>query len=275
MTQINASLVLYNNREEQVLKAVKILLNSSLKVKLYIVDNSSNDDFKKLISLDNRIEYIYNNKNLGYGAAHNIAIKKSIDSGTPYHLILNPDVTFEKGVLEKLYFYMEQNRDTGLVMPEVLYPGGGIQYLCKLIPTPFDLIIRRFIPGRKFKEARNNIFELRFADYTSIMEVPCLSGCFMFIRTGVFKDTALFDERFFMYMEDLDLSRRIHEKYKTIYYPHCSIIHEFDKGSYKKNRLLIYHIISAVKYFNKWGWFFDKKRKTANRRVMMQLKKVN
>lgn len=67
------------------------------------MDNSSNDDLKELKNLDDRIEYIFNNANLGYGTAHNIAIRRSIADDVQYHLVLNPDIYFESGVLEELF----------------------------------------------------------------------------------------------------------------------------------------------------------------------------
>ena len=79
MPQINASIVHYHNKKEQLKKTIESFLNTVLDVKLYLVDNSSNDELKELKSIDSRIEYIFNNANLGYGTAHNIAIKKSID----------------------------------------------------------------------------------------------------------------------------------------------------------------------------------------------------
>jgi GT2 family glycosyltransferase len=85
------------------------------------------------------------------------------------------------------------------------------------------------------------------------------------VRTRIFEEVGLFDERFFMYLEDVDLSRRIHSQYKTIYYPDIHIYHHYHKASYKRFKHLKYHILSAVKYFNKWGWFIDKERKTINK----------
>jgi GT2 family glycosyltransferase len=169
---------------------------------------------------------------------------------------------------------MENNKDVGLVMPKVLYPDGNIQYLCKLLPTPLDLFGRRFLnfcPFKKIVEKRNEVYELRFTGYDKIMEVPYLSGCFMFIRTEVLKKVGLFDERFFMYLEDTDLSRRTHRVAKTIYYPYVHIYHEYGKGSYKSLKLLYYHIKSAIKYFNKYGWFFDKERQEINKRILKKL----
>jgi len=270
-TQINASIVLYHTKTKQLEKVIKSFLDTSLHVKLYLVDNSVNDDLKELKKLDDRIEYIFNNANLGYGKAHNIAIRKSIDENIPYHIVLNPDIYFNKGVLEELYKYMEQNKDIGNIIPQVLYPDGEIQYLTKLLPSPVDLIFRRFIPFQSWKEKRNEKFELRWTGYKDIANIPSLSGCFMFLRTSVLKDIGLFDENIFMYLEDTDLNRRIHRKYKTIFYPKVSIVHEYAKESYVNKKLLIYHIKSAIYYFNKWGWFFDKERDEINQKCLEEL----
>jgi GT2 family glycosyltransferase len=274
MKSINVSIVLFKNDQDLVKKAIYSCINSVLINRIYLIDNSPTDILSCLASLDSRIEYIFNSANLGFGKAHNIALRKSIEENIPYHLILNPDVYFNKGVLEELYYFMEANKDVGLVMPKVLYSDGTIQYLCKLLPTPFDLFGRRFLnfgPFKKIIENRNKIYELRFTGYDKIMEVPYLSGCFMFIRTEVLKKVGLFDERFFMYLEDTDLSRRIHRVSKTIYYPEVSIYHEYGKGSYKNPKLLKYHLDSAIKYFNKYGWFFDKERDEINKKTLKKL----
>lgn len=75
----------------------------------------------------------------------------------------------------------------------------------------------------------------------------------MFLRCSSLKDVGFFDENFFMYLEDTDLNRRIHSKYKTIFYPYVEIVHEYAKESYINKKLLKYHIQSAIYYFNKWG----------------------
>lgn len=271
MTRINVSIVLYHNQKKQIIKAIKSVLNTTLPIRLYLLDNSSSKELSELEKLDDRIKYIFNNSNLGFGKAHNIAIRKSIQDSVPYHLVLNPDVFFERGVLETLYQYMETHKDVGNIMPKVLYPDNNVQYLCKLLPTPMDLIFRRFVPIKKWKEKRNYLYELRFSGYDKIMNVPYLSGCFMFIRTSALRDVGLFDEKFFMYLEDTDLNRRIHRKYKTFFYPEVYIYHEFAKESYKNKKLLFYHIKSAIYYFNKWGWFWDQDRKRINKICLEEL----
>lgn len=264
MTDLSVSVVLFYKNVEEIKRLVDCVLDTSLKVKLYLIDNSSTCDFISLSEIDDRIQYVCNQANLGFGKAHNIAIKESIQQNIPYHLVLNPDIYFEKGVLERIFNYMEQNQDVGNLMPLVLYPNGEIQFLCKLLPTPADLIIRRFVPFKILTRKMDEQYELRWTGYNKIMNVPSLSGCFMFLRVNALKQVGLFDENFFLYLEDIDLNRRIHLMYKTVFYPNVKIFHKFDKASYKNHKALMIHIRSTIYYFNKWGWVFDKERKRIN-----------
>ncbi len=267
MTEISCSIVLYHNPVDEVRKAIESFLSCSKKIKLFLVDNSSDDSLRYQF-ISPQIEYIFTGKNLGYGAAHNIAIEK-IRNKSMYHIILNPDIEFSAGILESLFAFMQQNPDIGLVMPKVLYRSGETQYLCKKLPSPGDLFLRRFVPGPAkfiFKKLLA-AYELRHADYNSIMEVPNLSGCFMFIRTEAFSKVGAFDERYFLYLEDTDLCRRINEYYRTVYYPVESIIHGYRRASYKSLKLLRHHLNSSIKYFNKWGWFSDKERTIINNSI--------
>lgn len=265
---ITASIVTYHNNKDELKKAIDSFLNSKLEIKLYISDNSSNKEIEKLCN-DNRVKYIYNNANLGFGKGHNIAIKDAIKDGSKYHLILNPDIFFEGGVIEELYEYMEKNEKIGLTMPRVLYPNGEIQRLCKMYPNPINLIFRRFIPIKCIKEKLDYNYEMKFFDYNTEREIPILSGCFMFIRTFLLEEVGMFDENIFMYMEDFDLCRRIRKTgRKLMYYPKVTVYHKFEKGSFKNKKLLQYHMKSALYYFNKWGWLIDKERKKVNKEAI-------
>ena len=243
------------------------LTNCQLIEKLYLIDNSPINTLHSLATHP-KIEYIFNNANLGYGAGHNVAVKKAL-AKSKYHIVVNPDIMFEPGTIEKMYDYMQANHAVGLLMPKINYPNGTLQYACKLLPTPADLILRRFLPAALIKN-RTAYFEMHDSGYNKIMEVPYLSGCFMFLRTEALNKAGLFDERFFMYPEDIDLTRRIHKHYKTIFYPYADITHVHERGSYKSIRLLFVHIINMIKYFNKWGWFFDSERKQVNEKIRSQ-----
>jgi len=273
--QINGCIVLYENDENLLQKAINSFLNTTLHVRLYLIDNSPTDDLKYLSTLDNRIEYIFNSKNLGFGKAHNIALKKSLQQAVPYHLVLNPDVYFEKGTLESLYNYMQENNDVANVMPKVFYPDGRIQYLCKMLPSPMELIIRRFMPSEKIILKINHRYELRDSGYEQEMNIPYLSGCFMFLRVEHLKEIGLFDENIFLHMEDTDLNRRLYQRYRTMYYPRVSITHVHAKESHKRRNHLLMHIKSTLYYFNKWGWFFDKERRQINKNLEKMIIKLN
>jgi GT2 family glycosyltransferase len=268
MFEISCSIVLFNHKAEEVRKTIESFLACTKNIRLYLIDNSAEDTLRYEF-VSPRLEYIFNGRNLGYGRAHNLGIEKILEN-SKYHLILNPDVEFNAEILERLYKFMEERSDIGLVMPKVLYRNGELQYLCKKLPSPRDLFIRRFLPGRiklLFKHLMER-YELKFRDYNSIMDIPNLSGCFMFIRTKVFAEVGLFDEQYFLYFEDTDLCRRINENYRTVYYPRVSIVHGYSKASYKSFRLMRHHLKSSIKYFNKWGWFLDRKRILINRTVL-------
>lgn len=264
MNDITGSIVLYNNNIADVKKVIESFLNSTLIKKLYVVDNSEKDTLREPLGVYN-LEYIFTGKNRGYGAGHNIAINKSIGF-SKYHLILNPDIEFKPETLTGLFQFMEHNTDVGLVMPKVLYKNGDLQYVCKRLPTPVDLFARRFIPGIVKPLLKNylNQYEFKNKDYDSMMHVPHITGCFMFIRTKLFPIIGGFDEQFFLYLEDTDLCRRIHENSLTVYYPYEQVTHGFARGSNKNWKLFLIHIDSSIKYFNKWGWFNDKMRVLVN-----------
>jgi GT2 family glycosyltransferase len=190
-----------------------------------------------------------------------------------YHLVLNPDVAFEQHVLRELISFMEQNNDVGLVMPKVLYPDGRLQPLCKLLPEPHQLFARRFlIPFKKILNHINHEYEMLFTAYDKITEVPFLSGCFMLLRTQALQTVGLFDERFFLYFEDADLSRRIHQRYRTMFYPAVAVQHVHERKSYKNLKILLFHINSTITYFNKWGWFVDEERDAVNLKILIKHK---
>lgn len=270
---ITASLVTYNTNPLDLIRLINCVLKSDISI-FYIVDNSSNDSLREYAKLSDRIKYIHS-LNLGFGHGHNIAIKMALDTDSKYHVVINPDIYWNDKVIEELEMFMDNNIDCGQVMPKILYPNGDIQYLCKLLPTPIDLLGRRFMPFRGLQEKLDRKFELHNSGYNKIMEIPSLSGCFMFLRTEVLRKVGTFDERYFMYAEDFDLCRRIGEVSKTMFYPNVSVYHEYGKGSYKNKKLLKYHIESVIKYFNKWGWIFDKKRKDTNKKCLRQIKKLN
>lgn len=272
---LTASIVIYNTKKELLDSILNSVLQSKTVDHLFIIDNAPNEENKKITDKSKIIEYIPH-ENTGYGDSHNIALKKSIELGADYHVILNPDIRFEKDVLKNLVSFMELNKDAVYVLPKVTYANGELQYLCKLLPTPSDLFLRRFLPKTTWTEKKNNRYTLKHSGYDKLINAPCLSGCFMFLRCSVLKENDIFfDDRFFMYFEDFDLIRRLHRIGKTYYYPSVTIIHDHARESYKNKKMLKIHIQSAIKYFNKYGWLFDKERRQMNKKVLQEIEELN
>lgn len=267
-----ASIVLYKTNPQHLERALNCLLNQSQRLdRIYLVDNFSDQGLPQAYVRHPRIDYIPAGRNLGYGRAHNLALQKSLASKATYHLVMNADVYFENDCVEHIVQFMDKHPQVGNLMPRVFFPCGDEQYLAKLLPSPLDLLVRRFIPVHAVREKINSRYELRFGAKNRIMQVPFLSGSFMFLRVSALRRVGLFDEKFFMYLEDVDLNRRILEHYETVFYPWVQIWHEFGKHSYKNFRLFLEHMRSAFHYFNKWGWLFDAQRRRVNSETVRSL----
>ena len=266
-----ACIVLYKNEPELLRKAIYSFLKHDFDGTLYLVDNSPTDRFKNLI-IDDKVIYIHNPSNPGFGAAHNIAINLALTAGSKYHFVVNPDTYFEGDIITPMIEYMEQNSDVGMMMPQILNSDGSIQYLPKLLPSLLTIVKRKIKFPRSFHEKFLNNYELRFVADNMIYEAPIISGCFTLLNLNAIKELGGYDDRFFMYFEDWDLSRRINKSYKTIYFPKVSVYHDYHSGANKSFKLFKIFLKSAYHYFNKWGWFFDKKRKEINKNSLAQFK---
>lgn len=257
MLTLVGSVVLFNNDPVILNASLLSFLSYEGSSKLIIIDNSFNSLSDQLIS-DKRIEYIHNPSNPGFGSSHNIAIKRSFELDSNYHLILNPDIYFNKGTLESIISFMNENVSIGHLMPKVLFPDESFQYLCKRNPTFFDLFARGFLP-RIFKNIiskKLDKYEYRDHDFSHIIHnIPYLSGCFMFFRSKTLKSVGFFDENFFMYLEDADITRRFLKISQTVYFPDVIVYHHYSGLTHKQFKYKWITIKSAFIYFNKWGWF--------------------
>jgi GT2 family glycosyltransferase len=273
MKKITASIVLYRTEPSELKKTVESVLNNTQNIKLYLIDNSLTDDLRCLNkSSDDRIEYIHNPSNPGFGAAHNIAIEKALELKSEFHFIVNPDIYFDEDVITPMIEYMKRDASIGMMMPQILNLDGTIQTLPKLLPSPFSILWRKIRKPRKAYEKFINEYELRQVPSDIIYNAPILSGCFTLLNLEAIKKVGLYDDSFFMYFEDWDLSRRMHQHYKTIYFPLVSVYHGYESGANKSRVLFKIYVNSAIVYFSKWGWFFDADRKNINREAMSQFK---
>jgi len=267
---LNISIVLYRPKwEQEVLPLVKELLQVKNLQKIYLLDNSEKSWLREHVDIQKspfpaeKVRYMAMPENLGYGKAHNVALRESAYHKTVIHLVMNSDIRVKAVDIDAMHDWMIANPQVGQLMPKVVNPDGSQQYLAKRLPSPMDVFGRRFLP-KWMNERRNKRFELRDLDLERPINAPYLSGCFMMLRTKAVVEAGLFDERFFMYPEDMDLTRRIHRNYLTLYYPQWTIVHDHAQASYKNKHMLWVHIQNMCRYFHKWGWIFDKERSLFN-----------
>ena len=180
------------------------------------------------------------------------SVCRSLDKiNSDFHLILNPDVEFSSEVIPTLTNELRTRPEVSFVTPKVVYPNRELQYVCRKYPTFFNLINRKVFFLKSFihkNEYRNKNLEKPF--YPAFIH-----GCFMLFNTEDFKKIKGFDTRYFLYMEDADICRKIDAiGKKKLYYPYKEITHLHRRGSSKSIKLFLIHISSAIKYFLKWGF---------------------
>ncbi|MCQ2331686.1 MAG: glycosyltransferase family 2 protein [Paludibacteraceae bacterium] len=249
MKRVNCSIVLYRTPADEVTKVVTMLRQCSEVGEIWLIDNSElmTERFQFM-----DVQYIHGHGNIGYGRGHNIALQKSLESEVDYHLVLNSDIAFSEGTIEKLIKFMDEHENVGHVMPKVLNPDGSDQFLAKRLPKPWDLIYRRLTLSQRCALSFDGM-----NDGGNGFDVEYLSGCFMMLRNDTLrklkeKDGYVFDPRFFLYPEDMDLTRRMHTIGRTVYLPSAEITHYHRKESYKSLKMMCVHSWNMIKYFWKW-----------------------
>ena len=249
---VSGCIVTYNNKRtiNDTLKTI-FEFTKDIDFKLYVVDNGSTDGTVELIKENYpQINLIQTGENIGFGKGHNHIIDE-LDS--KYHFIINPDIILCDNVIRKIAEYFENNSDAGIVSPKICFPDGRLQILGKRNPKLKYLVASRLRndeqPGKVLSE-----YAMLETGLDKEMDIEVASGCFFGIRTDLFRQIGGFDDRYFMYFEDFDLSRFINKISKVRYYPEAVIYHEWGRDSKRNTKLKIIHISSMFKYFLKWAF---------------------
>lgn len=240
---ISAAIVTYNDGETAYEAAKSIIEHTKrYPLKLYVFDNGSTDNTVSLLKSLDGVTLIENGKNIGFGAAHNLALKNELGE---YHFVINPDITVDSDVLSDMTDYLGENEDIVMAMPKILNTDGTEQKLPKKVPT-----FKRLFLGRLSKKVR---YEYILADkeITDPTEIDFCSGCFFGIKTAVFEKLRGFDERYFMYLEDADLTLRAKKQGKVVMLPQFLVTHKWERTSAKKLKYLIIHISSCFKFLKR------------------------
>lgn len=260
---MDLSIIIVNYKNKDKLSDCLVSLNnvnlSPLSYEIIIVDNNSGDDLNEFSS--QRIKIINSPINLGMGKGNNLGISKSKGEVI---LIINPDTIIKGKAIPILFDYLQSHDDVGIVGPKLLNRDSSIQYSCARFPKVYTPILRRTFLGKYFKKNRDYFMMTNF-DHNLIKEVDWLMGSCLMFRKKYFKNgkniELRFDERYFMYFEDIDLCRQSwYNNLKVVYNPEGIVIHDHARESAKypwylallTDNLFWYHINSWIKYFLKW-----------------------
>ena len=266
--ELTISLVVYKPLLEQLSETLRSLALSLSHVNIshhvYIIDNTPENEVSAVS--ENYIygffnpdvaTYIHKKHNVGFGKAHNC----TLGLNSTFHLVLNPDLTMDKYAIEKSVEYLLNNKNCGLLTPHVTWSDGKVQRLCKKYPSVFILLLRGFAPKsiRKLFKAKLDEYEMvnEIDDHSIYINPPMVSGCFMFFRNEIWNKCGGFDERYFLYFEDFDLSIRVKEFCDIAYVPQVKIIHHGGFAARKGIKHIMLFFKSMVLFFNihHWRWF--------------------
>jgi N-acetylglucosaminyl-diphospho-decaprenol L-rhamnosyltransferase len=205
--------------------------------KLIITVNIPENKYNIPSLLNEKIQFIYNDFKKGFGGNHNYAFKHC---QTELFCVLNPDLRFEQNPFPKMINALEIN-NLNLVAPIVHNTKQEIEDSFREYLTPARLFARYLKIGKYNPKAINGVI---YPDW--------IAGMIMLFQSNMFRELGGFDERYFMYCEDMDICKRANKaSYKTGVLESCRVIHDARRTSRKKIKYLFWHISSLTKFWKK------------------------
>ena len=264
MPTISACIVAYGHYDE-VCDAVDSVLEHtpSPDFKLYLVDNNSPEGAG--IALYNtyhdvpRVEVICLPENIGFGKGHNTVLDKL---HSDVHFILNPDIKLTDNILEPMADWLLKQDGAAMATPQLLFPNGKLQHLPRRKPTPWLLLARQLAPklGKRWPALcrADEHYTMQDEDLTVPRRIEFCTGSFMAVRTDVLQKIGGFDPRYFMYVEDADLTQKVLREGTVWLLPQFRAIHAWHRAPAKNQEQFKMQLRSMFRYFFKWGPFKGK-----------------
>ena len=258
-TKVTAAIVTYGGYQEASAAARSILQQTTgVDLTLYLIDNNSPDDTGEKIEREfagrDGVEVVRLEKNLGFGGGHN-AVLDRLES--EYHAVVNPDVLLDTDAISALCGYLDAHPEVVMVTPRLYFPDGRPQEVPRRIPNLMALLARQ-LPLSFLKKYEDH-YLMRDEDPNTVQEIGFCTGCFFVIRTAALRRIGGFDRRYFMYVEDADLTREAMRLGKVVYWPGTRVIHAWHRSPSKKLSSFLRQLWSMGIYFRKWGfrWGFS------------------
>jgi GT2 family glycosyltransferase len=252
---ISISIVNYNTKEllKKCLESIFINLERNLEFEVIVADNNSTDEsFRQAKENFPGVKYIENKTNLGFAKATNQTIRLS---SARYMLLLNPDTSVLNRAIQKMFLFMEENKDIGILGCKLIMPNNIIHKNC----SPFPWLLRVLENPLYLFALPKWIYErikISRWDYGDIKDVDWILGSCLMVRREVIDKIGMLDERFFIYAEDLEFCYRVKKNnWRITYIPEAEILHYQNVSGIQefrdKKRLMEY--ISVQKLFEKYA----------------------
>ncbi len=231
----------------------------SMTYEVIVVDNASGDGTREWISRSSpETRFFANSTNLGFAKGCNLGIRESRGD---YVLLLNPDTLVAGGTFLSTWEYMQSSPRLAACGCKILRPDGSMDLSCKRnFPSPWDALCRMLGLSKFFPQSTLFArYDARQLDENCRQEVPLIDGCYMMIRREAVDDIGLFDERFFMYAEEMDWCRRAHLRGWSIGYdPSGTIVHVKGEITRRSPFRMLYHFHRSMalycrKHYRPWN----------------------
>ena len=254
-TKASACIVVYNGGEEAAGAARSLLEHTrGVELSLTLVDNASPDGSGAWLAqqdLGPQARVLCFPQNAGFGKGHNAVLP---ELRSAYHFVVNPDITLDDDAISQLCTWMDAHPDVVMATPQLRFPDGTEQYTAKRRPTFLALLARQLpLPFLKGIETHYLMLD---EDLTKPQEIDFCTGCFFVMRTEAFRKMGGFDESYFMYVEDADITRKAQSYGKVMYVPDVHVYHAWHRDARKKWKNFWMQIRSMLHYWCKWGFRF-------------------
>ena len=260
--ELSVCIVVYNGAGEAI-RAAQTVLDCTRRypLTLYLVDNASPDGSGQQLTAAAKdgtlrtapgqtVQVLCRLENGGFGTGHNTVLSLL---HSRVHFILNPDIQLTADTLSDLADWMAAHPDAVMARPSLVFPDGKPQQLplrrCALRP-----MLYRQLPRLSFWKGQNDHYLMLDEDLTRPIEIEFCTGSFSGVRTSTFKAVGGFDESYFMYVEDADLTQKMRTRGKVYLVPQYTAIHAWHRAAHRDLKPALWQTGNLLKYFHKWGF---------------------
>jgi GT2 family glycosyltransferase len=243
----SVSIVLYHSAEEEVVSIISLLEQVSNISRIYLIDNGGSEFASSLTSSDKQIIYIKAAGNIGYGAGHNIALRQAEIIGSDLHVVMNSDINFVSDELNPFLDRLGELNFFLIAGPNITNPSDSALSYFKHTPC-FSDMVKRFVKPKKYR------YNLQIENIkANSFHCPYMSGAFIVFNINELHQLGYFDERFFMYPEDIDISLRAFLLGGAVGFLDYHVSHDHRAESKKSLKLLVAHLYNMMKFYWKWN----------------------